>query len=40
MWGIEKAAGFESQFKKFSRRHEIEAAARIEQSSDVCGCAS
>lgn len=29
MWGIEKVAGFESRFKKFSRKHENEASAAL-----------
>jgi hypothetical protein len=29
MWGLEKASGFESRFKKFSRRHEGEASAAL-----------
>ncbi len=27
MWGIEKATGFDNQYKKFSRKHEREASA-------------
>lgn len=29
MWGIEQCAGFENQFKKFSRKHENEASAAL-----------
>ena len=29
MWQIEKAIGFESRFKKFSKKHEIEASAAL-----------
>lgn len=29
LWGIEKCAGFENQYKKFSRKHENEASAAL-----------
>jgi len=27
MWRLEKATGFEDRFKKFSKKHEVEASA-------------